>query len=93
MDPTEQQKQQDPPETKKPKYPLSLAKEEELKQRYQYHAPKGDQAQRYVLIRETAKLLARTILENTPQSRDQSVALTKLEDCVMRANAAIAINE
>jgi len=98
MDTTSEQQsigpsQENPPETRKPKYALSLAKEAELDERYQYHAPKNDQPQRYVLIRETAKHLARVILENTPQSRDQSVALTKLEEVVMRANAAIAINE
>lgn len=58
-----------------------------------YHAPTGTQPTRYVLIRNKAKELAELIIENTPQSREQSVALTNLQQVVMWANAAIAINE
>ena len=58
-----------------------------------YHAPKDDQPDRYVVIRDKGKELAMTICENTPQSREQSVALTQLEDVIMWANAAIARNE
>ena len=60
---------------------------------FTYHAPKGDQADRYVKIRDEAKALAVTIAQATPPSREQSLALTKLEECVMFANAAIARNE
>lgn len=75
------------------KYPLSLKKEAELENQYTYHAPKEDQPERYVAIREKAKELARVILESTPESRHQSLAMTKLEEVVMRANQAIAVNE
>lgn len=60
---------------------------------YSYHAPKDHQAERYVTIRDTAKTLAVTIVTLTPPSREQSVALTLLEQVVMEANAAIARNE
>ena len=60
---------------------------------FTYHAPFGDQAERYVKIRETAKELALVIMENCPDSREKSVALTKVQECVMWANASIAINE
>lgn len=60
---------------------------------FTYHAPKGDQPARYVAIREKAKELAALIQESTPQSREQSVALTNVQQAVMWANAAIAINE
>ena len=76
-----------------PKYPLSLAKIAELDNQFTYHSPKGDQPERYILIREKAKELARVILESTPSSRHQSLAMTKLEEVVMRANQAIAVNE
>lgn len=60
---------------------------------FQYHAPHGDQAERYIALREKAKELAVLIQGSTPDSREQSVALTNLQQCVMWANAAIAINE
>lgn len=60
---------------------------------FTYHAPFGDQQERYILIREKAKELAITLLETTPHSREQSIALTKLEEAVFSANAAIARNE
>ena len=58
-----------------------------------YHAPKGDQQERYIALRTKAKELAALIQASTPASREQSVALTNVQQAVMWANAAIAINE
>lgn len=60
---------------------------------FSYHSPKGDQAERYAVIRESAKELARIIDEKCPDSREKSLALTNLQQSVMWANASIAINE
>lgn len=60
---------------------------------FTYHAPKGDQPARYEAIRAKARDLATLIQESTPASREQSVALTNLQQAIMWANAAIAINE
>ena len=60
---------------------------------FTYHAPFGDQPARYQAIRSVAKDLATLIQTATPVSREQSVALTNLQQAVMWANAAIAINE
>ncbi len=60
---------------------------------YSYHAPKGDQPQRYEAIRAKARELAELIDETTPVSREKEVAMTHLETAVMWANAAIARNE
>lgn len=57
---------------------------------FTYHAPKGDQAGRYQKIREAAKSLALLMVELCPDHRERSLALTKLEEAVMWANAAIA---
>lgn len=65
----------------------------ELDRRFTYHAPKGDQPERYTNLRASARLLAVAIVSNTPESREQSLALTHLEDAVFWANAAIARNE
>lgn len=67
--------------------------QQEIDIRFTYHAPKGDQAERYVLLRSEAKMLAELIISSTPKSREQSLALTHLEECVMWANAAIARRE
>lgn len=58
-----------------------------------YHAPKGNQAERYVTLREAAKEYALLIAELTPESRDQSLALTHLKLTSMLVNSAIACNE
>jgi hypothetical protein len=58
-----------------------------------YHAPFGDQVARYAALREAGRLLAIQIVEDTPISREQSLALTKLEEAIMHANSAIARNE
>ena len=65
----------------------------ELDKRFTYHAPKGDQAERYTALRASARLFAMAIVSNSPESREQSVALTHLETAIMWANAAIARHE
>ena len=65
----------------------------DLQNRFTYHAPKGDQGERYVALRAAALTLAMDITAKTPPSREQSLALTHLEEAVFWANAAIARNE
>ena len=60
---------------------------------FTYHPPKADQIPRYNVLRLAAMNMAIVIANNTPESREQSLALTKLEEAVMFANAAIARNE
>lgn len=76
-----------------PKYDIDAKMETRLENDFRYHAPKDDQQERYITIREAAKTLAKVICENSPVSREQSVALTHLDQVVMNANAAIARNE
>jgi hypothetical protein len=57
---------------------------------YTYHAPKPEQNESYVAIREKAKELASLIGEKCPTGRELEVARTKLEESVMWANSAIA---
>lgn len=78
-------------------YPTQYTPQEQMKARiesdFTYHAPKAGQPERYVALREKAKELALLILENTPPSREQSLALTELETAIFWANAAIARHE
>lgn len=59
---------------------------------FTYHAPKDGQPAKYQAIREKAKELAYLIEELVPDSREKSLAITKLEECSMWANAGIARN-
>lgn len=72
---------------------MSPEMEKRLDNAFTYHPPKDDQAQRYTTLRNSAKLLAHEIATLAPESREQSLALTKLEEAIMWANAAIARNE
>jgi hypothetical protein len=64
-----------------------------IKSDFTYHAPKEGQPARYERIRHACKEVALIITEETLCSREQSLALTKLEEAVFWANAAIARNE
>ena len=65
----------------------------ELENRFTYHAPAGTQAERYEKMRSNARELALFIVSVTPESREQSLAITALEEAVFWANAAIARRE
>ena len=69
------------------------AEQERLKNNFTYHPPKGDQTEKYELIRDAAKAFAWVLLRLCPESRELSLAITHLEDAVMWANSAIARNE
>lgn len=63
---------------------------DELDIRFTYHQPKEGQPKVYESIRKIAKDFAAYIIIAVPDSREQSLALTKLEEAVFWANAAIA---
>jgi hypothetical protein len=65
----------------------------DIENTFTYHAPHGDQAERYMAMRVVAKHLAYLIDGSCPESREKSLALTNLQQAVMWANASIAINE
>lgn len=65
----------------------------QIKETFTYHAPKGDQPERYIILREKAKELALLMATSCPESRELSAALTNLQLAVMLANASIAVNE
>lgn len=58
---------------------------------FTYHAPSGSQPRRYEAIRTKARELALLIVESCPESADTTAAIRKLRECVMTANAAIAL--
>ena len=64
----------------------------QIENNFRYHSPKEGQPEKYTQLREKAKELAYLIEELAPQSREKSLAMTKLEESVMWANASIARN-
>lgn len=68
-------------------------KTEDIENRFTYHSPKEGQPKKYELLRREALLFALRIDEQCPESREKSLAITKLEEAVFWANAAIARNE
>lgn len=67
--------------------------DEQLENRYRYHAPKGDQTERYAAVRAKILETAKFIRDNTPCSPEQARAFNALDDAMFLANAAIARNE
>jgi len=63
---------------------------EELKNRFSYHDPNASTQPIYNMIRESCLNLATIIEELCPDSRERSVALTKLDEVMFWANASIA---
>lgn len=64
----------------------------QIENNFMYHAPKAGQQEKYEAIRAKAKELAYLIDEECPPSREKSLAMTKLDESVMWADAAVARN-
>lgn len=65
----------------------------EVANAFVHHQPHEDQVVRYKTIRSKSKELAEFLMDSCPESRELSVALSKLREVVMWANASIACNE
>lgn len=73
-------------------YPLGPSEIKMVEETY-YHPPKGDQTVRYGKINEAQKDFLKAVLKYAPPSRERSLAITKMQEARMWANAAIALNE
>ena len=58
--------------------------------RFKYHIPNAEDIDYYMRIRSTTKVLAIIINDLCPEGREKSLAITKIEEAVMWANASIA---
>ena len=67
--------------------------DKEIGNRFTYHAPKGNQPELYEAIRHIARDFATCINDLCPEGREKSLAVTRLEEAVMWANASIARSE
>lgn len=64
-----------------------------IENKFTYHAPTEQQVKTYAEIRSKTKELAYLIQENCPDSNEKELAINKLEEFVMWANASIARNK
>lgn len=67
--------------------------QKDLDNRFTYHSPKPGQPEKYSVIRASLKEAAEIIVSACPNSRERSLAITKLEEAGYWANASIARNE
>ena len=59
---------------------------------FTFHPVQPGQSEKYQAIRDAAKVFAATIVDLTPESADQTVAIRHIRDAVYSANASIACN-
>ncbi|MFJ6010201.1 hypothetical protein ACIQHZ_31450 [Streptomyces halstedii] len=68
----------------------ALMSPEDIENRFTYHAPSPMQEEAHQCVRDMGKAVAVFLNIALPDSREKSFAVTKLEETVMWANAAIA---
>ena len=66
---------------------------DEIADLFTYHAPNTEQQARYESLRDAARVLALIIITNTKPSADQTASIRLLRECVMTANASIALEK
>lgn len=65
---------------------------DDMDNRLGFHPGTPETAPRYELNRSAARRFAHTLIDTCPPSRELSLALTAVEDALMRANQAVAIH-
>ena len=74
------------------KYPAP-ANLDSLLYRFERHTATEEHVERFNKLRAVCQAATLIIVGNTPPSREQSLALTALQDCCMWAMEAIMVNE
>ncbi len=70
---------------------MGFPQEIDLEHLFTYHAPSPEQLPKYQAIRDAAKVFAQVVMDNCPPSGDRTVAIRKIRETVMDANASIAL--
>lgn len=61
-----------------------------IEHNFNYHKPDSAKVKRHEWVREEIKFLALGVNSRIPECREKSLAITKLEEAMFWANAAIA---
>jgi len=72
---------------------MTKATQREIDNRFTYHAPDDEKVVKHQAIRNGGKELAELIDALVPEGREKSLAVTKVEEAVMWANAGLARSE
>lgn len=62
----------------------------DIDHRFKHHPPSPEKIIRHTEIRAAARACAEEIEKHCPDSREKALAMTKIEEAMMWANAAIA---
>lgn len=62
----------------------------EVDRRFDYHRPSGEAMNLHADLRKQAKYFANSLLDNLPEGREKSLAMTAFEESTFWAHAAIA---
>lgn len=63
---------------------------QDIDNRFTYHPPSEERAVKHIQIREHGKALVELLNEVVPDGREKSLAITKIEEAIMWANAGLA---
>jgi hypothetical protein len=63
---------------------------QEIERRFSHHRPDAARAAIHAVLRDLVITLAHEISGYVPAGRERAIALTKLEECLFWANAAVA---
>ncbi len=77
------------PELEK-KVMVQVPDEDDLQKWFTYHKPTDADIPKYLAVREAALAFAQVVYVNCPNGADKSVAIRKIREAVMTANASIA---
>ena len=77
------------PEVEK-KVMVTVPSDDDLQNWFTYHKPDDEDIEKYLQIRQMGLEFARTIAEMCPDGPDKTVAIRKVREAVMTANASIA---
>lgn len=65
--------------------------ETDIDNMFTYHAPTDEQKERYAAVNFAFKTVARVVIDLCPGSAERTIAIRKLQEGRMMANAAIAL--
>lgn len=71
---------------------ITPAERAQIETAFKHHPPTGGKGDKHAAVREACRFAAYSIVGSQPPSRERALAITKLEEAMMWANAGIARN-
>lgn len=67
-----------------------MLEQTDIENRFTYHPPSEERVVKHIQIREHGKAIVELLNEMVPDGREKSLAITKIEEAIMWANAGLA---